>query len=122
MDKKKKIINDNNSFVLQYIFNKNLFKNILNVASKNFKFFYCIIKNINFINNYIYYNIICDAKIRHSYVNDKCILKSLSNNTFIVKFLDFKDCLTLGQSIVFYKNSLCLGGGIIISVENKFIF
>lgn len=118
---KKNILNYYFSFSVQYIFNKNLYNNLLEVACKNmksFKKFYCIVKNVDFI-NFFFFNLKCFVKIRHGFFKEKCLLIRFTNNFFIVKFFIFQQYVAPGQFVVFYKNDVCLGGGIIISIECK---
>ncbi len=55
----------------------------------------------------------CEAKIRYRQKNQKCTLQPHQNN-FKIQFEKSQRAVTLGQSIVFYQNGLCLGGGIIM--------
>jgi tRNA-specific 2-thiouridylase len=54
----------------------------------------------------------CEAKIRYHQKNQKCRIEKQQNN-FKIQFVEPQRAVTLGQSLVFYKDSVCLGGGII---------
>lgn len=76
----------------------------------------------------------CEAKIRYRQKNQKCTLLSLepdfsstgSEGKYQVIFNNPQRAIAPGQSIVFYQNDLCLGGGIILNpksfpLKNSFI-
>ena len=50
------------------------------------------------------------AKIRYRQDDQKCILTK-KEGFFSVKFEKPQRAITPGQSIVFYQNDICLGGG-----------
>jgi tRNA-specific 2-thiouridylase len=54
----------------------------------------------------------CEAKIRYRQKNQKCCVEEQKNN-FKIQFTEPQRAVTLGQSLVFYKDNVCLGGGII---------
>lgn len=54
----------------------------------------------------------CTAKIRYRQADQKCQVK-IKHNTATVDFFAPQRAITPGQSIVFYDNEVCLGGGII---------
>ncbi len=55
----------------------------------------------------------CTAKIRYRCADQPCIVTALPNDSYEVKFQQPQRAITPGQSIVFYQNEVCLGGGII---------
>lgn len=55
----------------------------------------------------------CNAKIRHRQIDQACHVKQISDKEFHVTFAQPQWAVTPGQSIVFYQNDICLGGGII---------
>lgn len=55
------------------------------------------------------------AKIRHLQDNQACILQSQPDGSVQVEFEQPQRAVTAGQSVVFYDNGVCLGGGIIQS-------
>ncbi|MBA2655143.1 MAG: tRNA 2-thiouridine(34) synthase MnmA [Gammaproteobacteria bacterium] len=55
----------------------------------------------------------CTAKIRYRQMDQPCIISALNEQEYHVEFLQYQRAITPGQSIVFYQDELCLGGGII---------
>lgn len=58
----------------------------------------------------------CSAKIRYRQTSQSCIITSQDLKSLQVSFTEKQRAITPGQSVVFYKNTVCLGGGII---ENR---
>ena len=62
-------------------------------------------------------NFACHAKIRYRQTEQACIVHKItddfSQERYSVEFLEPQRAITPGQSIVFYQNEICLGGGII---------
>ncbi len=56
---------------------------------------------------------LCGAKTRYRQQDHACVITSLEENTAQVRFIEPQCAVTPGQSIVFYQNDECLGGGII---------
>lgn len=56
----------------------------------------------------------CTAKSRYRQPDQGCSLYYQANNQLIVEFDHPQRAITPGQSIVFYQNEYCLGGGIIL--------
>ncbi len=54
------------------------------------------------------------AKIRYRQTDQECVIKFVNNNLISVQFTEPQRAITSGQSIVFYDNDICLGGGIIL--------
>jgi tRNA-specific 2-thiouridylase len=57
----------------------------------------------------------CSAKIRYRQKNEFCTIQNIENGKAWVTFATFQRAVTPGQSIVFYNNQVCLGGGVIVS-------
>lgn len=55
----------------------------------------------------------CTAKVRYRQADRTCKILTKENNHYHVKFDKPQRAITPGQSIVFYDNDVCLGGGII---------
>lgn len=76
-----------------------------------------IAKNLSFISgapgNFPFY---CSTKIRYRQKDEPAIIRSIENDRAYIDFERPQRAITPGQSIVFYKNSICLGGGIIESM------
>lgn len=61
----------------------------------------------------------CSAKIRYRQDDQTCHTEQINNNSLRVIFDKPQRAITPGQSIVFYNNEDCLGGGIIESMYNN---
>jgi tRNA-specific 2-thiouridylase len=59
----------------------------------------------------------CFAKIRYRQTEQACKV-SVSNNDCVVCFDEKQRAITPGQSIVFYQDNICLGGGIIDEMQS----
>lgn len=56
------------------------------------------------------------AKIRYRQRDQDCTLSKIGNQRYHVRFDEAQRAITPGQSIVFYQDEVCLGGGIIEAV------
>lgn len=56
------------------------------------------------------------AKIRYRQIEQPCFVQLQQNNSCLVEFTTPQRAITPGQSIVFYEQDTCLGGGIIETV------
>ena len=64
----------------------------------------------------------CSAKIRYRQKDQSCFVEAIADNDntqFKVRFDEAQRAMTPGQSIVFYDNDVCLGGGIIDTMYNE---
>ena len=61
----------------------------------------------------------CKAKTRYRQSDQACIIEPLSDNRCKVSFETSQRAITPGQSVVFYDDDICLGGGIIEQKYNK---
>ncbi|WP_144394784.1 tRNA 2-thiouridine(34) synthase MnmA [Pleionea sediminis] len=59
----------------------------------------------------------CTAKVRYRQQDVSCTVTPLENNEFLVEFNEPQRAVTPGQSVVFYDNEACLGGGIINQIN-----
>jgi tRNA-specific 2-thiouridylase len=58
----------------------------------------------------------CKSKIRYRQADQDCMITSIEEGRVHVRFLIPQRAATLRQSIVFYKDDVCLGGAIINKV------
>lgn len=56
----------------------------------------------------------CTAKTRYRQPDQTCAIHSIKNDIATVEFKELQRAITPGQSVVFYDDEICLGGGIII--------
>ncbi len=102
-----------------YVTKKKIKQNLLIVSkNKKNKFLYMkifFIKKIYFINpkRKIKKHLKCKLKIRSQQNKKKCTIYKLKKK-FKIKLKKYIFAITSGQSVVFYKKKICLGGGIII--------
>lgn len=55
----------------------------------------------------------CQAKVRYRQVDQPCVIQSIVDGRAHVTFPTPQRAVTPGQSIVFYQEEICLGGGVI---------
>jgi tRNA-specific 2-thiouridylase len=55
----------------------------------------------------------CTAKIRYRQADQACVVQASGDNEVSVTFENPQRAVTPGQTIVFYQNDICLGGGVI---------
>ena len=61
----------------------------------------------------------CAAKIRYRQEDQPCQIEPLPDHRYRVTFESAQRAITPGQSVVFYDQDICLGGGIIDYAENR---
>jgi len=61
----------------------------------------------------------CTAKIRYRQADQQCTLQSPSAGRHIIHFEKPQRAITPGQSIVFYQDEVCLGGGVIETMYDR---
>ncbi|MBE9561017.1 MAG: tRNA 2-thiouridine(34) synthase MnmA [Proteobacteria bacterium] len=59
------------------------------------------------------------AKIRYRQSDQHCQLIKIDETKYKVRFDETQRAITPGQSIVFYQNEVCLGGGVIEAMNNE---
>ena len=59
----------------------------------------------------------CTAKTRYRQADVNCKVSRLNDNEWLVEFDDKQRAVTPGQSVVFYQDAICLGGGIIETIQ-----
>ena len=69
-------------------------------------------KNPNWISSNVKFPLKCEAKIRYGARPESCIVRRI-NDKLEVTFIKPQRAATPGQSIVFYKGEMLLGGGVI---------
>ncbi|MCM8770253.1 MAG: tRNA 2-thiouridine(34) synthase MnmA [Candidatus Omnitrophica bacterium] len=75
-----------------------------------------IAKDVHFILGTINKKIELKAKIRYNHKEAVCVIQRLKRNRLKVKFKKPQAAITPGQSVVFYKGEVVVGGGIIEKV------
>lgn len=60
----------------------------------------------------------CSAKIRYRQGAQQCQVETIDKDNLQVHFSEPQRAITPGQSVVFYDDDLCLGGGIIDEFQN----
>ncbi len=60
----------------------------------------------------------CSAKIRYRQHDQACRIKAVEKDRLRVIFDEPQRAITPGQSVVFYHDEICLGGGIITDMQN----
>jgi len=60
----------------------------------------------------------CSAKIRYRQPDQQCHIETVSDNKHVIRFEQPQRAITPGQSIVFYQDEVCLGGGVIEAMYN----
>ncbi|AXN02214.1 tRNA-specific 2-thiouridylase MnmA [Candidatus Purcelliella pentastirinorum] len=101
-----------------YVIDKDIKKNTLIVDQNRYTPYLqsksLILNKIHWINKEkINLNLEYEIKVRYNQKSTKCKIKKKKNKEIKVKFKNPIIAVTPGQSIVFYFNDICLGGGII---------
>ncbi len=60
----------------------------------------------------------CHCKVRYRQPDQACSV-TVENDQAIVRFSESQRAITCGQSVVFYQNDICLGGGVIDKVWSE---
>lgn len=109
-----------------YVVQKNLKENVLVVAEgQNHPLLFqssLFVKNIHWIHTApTKFPFATYAKTRYRQPDEACMIHHISENHFKVNFTHPQRAITPGQSIVFYQDAECLGGGIIEDIEGECI-
>ncbi|MGW8228039.1 MAG: tRNA 2-thiouridine(34) synthase MnmA [Gammaproteobacteria bacterium] len=62
--------------------------------------------------------LVCSAKTRYRQQDAGCTIETAEDDTCVVHFQEPQWAVTPGQSVVFYQDEVCLGGGIINQIVN----
>lgn len=101
-----------------YVAKKDVSRNVLTVVQGEHPLLYqkkITITKLHFINEPPALNTPLKAKTRYRQEDQHCMLISLEKDKAEVWFQSPQRAITPGQSLVFYKDDICLGGGIIES-------
>ena len=63
----------------------------------------------------------CHSKVRYRQTDQPCVIEKIENGRAWITFPIPQRAVTPGQSIVFYDGPICLGGGIIESLDLLFM-
>ena len=105
-----------------YVIDKNLGDNelIVGQGADNKKLYqkYLTASNTHWISGQKPKNMNLNAKIRYRAIDSPCKITSLIQDKVSVEFKDPLFAIAPGQSIVFYEDDVCLGGGVIDTSSN----
>jgi len=62
--------------------------------------------------------LVCSAKTRYRQQDAGCTIETAEDDICVVHFQEPQWAVTPGQSVVFYEDEVCLGGGIINQIVN----
>ncbi len=110
-----------------YVVGKDLINNILKVAQghNNPAMFHNTLETsqVNWIEDNEpgthVINSVLTAKIRYRQSDQNCSLTKIDDLKYKVSFEDAQRAITPGQSVVFYQDEVCLGGGVIETMYNE---
>ena len=106
-----------------YVAQKNLDNNtLLVVQGKNNPLLFAdslICSKLDWINGEPELPLRCAAKVRYRQADQDCEVRKREDGKLFVVFDHPQRAITPGQSIVFYANDRCLGGGIIERTDNE---
>jgi len=105
-----------------YVVEKDLLNNILKVAQghNHPAMFNNILETgqVNWIEESEPETFSLSAKIRYRQNDQDCTLEKIDDTRYRVLFDEAQRAITPGQSIVFYRDEICLGGGVIEAMYN----
>ena len=73
--------------------------------------------SLNFFQEPSKYPFLCQAKMRYRQPDQACVIHKKEKGDIFVSFVSPQWAMTPGQSIVFYRDEICLGGGVIRQVD-----
>ena len=99
-----------------FVAGKNVDTNELYVASSGFASWLtsdsCLVSQVNWLND-VKFPIEGCAKFRYRQKDNPVIIEPYNDEMVMVRYPQGVDAVTPGQQAVFYKNDVCLGGGVI---------
>ena len=106
-----------------YVVEKDLLNNVLKVAQGHDHpaMFNDVLETgqVNWIAETEPQDVRLSAKIRYRQGDQSCTLSKIDDTSYRVLFDEAQRAITPGQSIVFYQDEVCLGGGVIESMKNS---
>ena len=107
-----------------YVVAKDVSQNILTVVQGNHHplLYHCglIVQNIHWISGQKPpFPLEVGAKIRYRQPDQACTIEPAGDGEYLVTFREMQRAIAPGQSIVFYQDEVCLGGGIIVCANNN---
>ena len=106
-----------------YVVEKDLLNNVLKVAQGHDHpaMFNDVLETgqVNWIAETEPEDVRLSAKIRYRQSDQCCTLSKIDDTSYRVLFDEAQRAITPGQSIVFYQDEVCLGGGVIESMKNS---
>jgi len=100
-----------------YVAKKDLERNVLIAAQgKNHPILFShslTSHQIYWVNNEPQLPLACTAKVRYRQADQKCSISKNEDGQYQVVFVEPQRAVTPGQSVVFYVDEVCLGGGVI---------
>jgi tRNA-uridine 2-sulfurtransferase len=106
-----------------FVVDKDLDNNVLLVAQGHnhpaLFHSHCHIQNLHWINPQTFDQTqALTAKIRYRQQDQVCTITQIQQDTATIAFAQAQRAITPGQSLVFYQDEVCLGGGIIEKAFN----
>jgi tRNA-specific 2-thiouridylase len=101
-----------------YVAHKDLTSNVLIVVQGEHPALFkasLTASNLHWINTPPTLPLQVNAKSRYRQSDQACIIEAIDSNLHRVSFDEPQRAITPGQSVVFYQDAICLGGGIIES-------
>ena len=75
-----------------------------------------VLHSVHFLNKLSHFPFACNVRFRHQQPLRKAVIKIVdkARSEYEVIFKETQAAIASGQSIVFYKNKVCLGGGVVV--------